>query len=389
MMRWAREQIGLSLDDFSRLPKRRHYATISRDELEHWENGEAEPGLEHLEALSEIYVCPVGYFFLAEPPKEKAGLSFRGLAAEKQERLQVISRQTLRRFADLAEWTVSLLEDAGMDWPVQVASVSRDADPHLLAERERAGLGFRPELRGEWRSAEDAFLWWRRQIEALGVFCFQMPLDCGDIRGASLWLRGRYPFILVNHHEAEAATGRQFTLLHEYAHLLTDRDGLVCDFRGAEPATGVEPFANRFAARMLVSLEEMRTELTRTGENRYCADRSDTTLDKIRERLFISRDVVAITLQEMDWAPADFYQKKRARWDLRRPFGRGSKGGSRPLKERALRKLGFSLIHVLTRAAEQGAVSLLDVADVMGTKVERVESILSKVGGGGTPEKPK
>lgn len=378
MLRWAREQVGLSIEEvgeLSRSLEKRFYRPINPQELRQWEEGQAEPDLNYLETLSEIYRCPIGYFLLTEPPHEAQRLFFRGLTPEKQAQLEPVSRQTLRRFIELAKWTVSVIEDTDIDWSVRVASYSEPIEPQAVVQAERQRFGFRPEIRNSWQSAEDAFLWWRRQIESLGVFCFQMPLDPRDFRGASIWLNNRYPFILVNHMDVESATGRLFTLLHEYAHLLTDREGLVCDFRDVGSVSSVEAFANRFAARMLISLEEVKEELRRMGEEHYRANWSDSLIDQLRKPFFVSRHVVAIALQDLKLAPGNFYEKKRQQWESRQSFGRG--GGGRPsLKERIRRELGFALPKLLAEAYRREGVSLIDMADIIGTKVEKIEPLL-------------
>lgn len=378
MLRWAREQVGLPLNEVSKLSKKlRGYAAIDSHQLEKWEKGEAEPELEHLETLSEIYVCPIGYFFLPKPPQEQQALSFRGLAPGKQTRLNPLSRRTLRRFLTLAEWTVSVIEEAGIEWPIKIQPISKGTNLEELVARERERLGFNPKVRTRWQKPEDAFHWWRSRIESLGIFCLQMPLDPGDIRGASLWVQNRYPFIVVNHYDVEAAPGRLFTLLHEYAHLLTNRDGLVCDFRGAEGK--LELFANRFAARMLLSYDELKQRLTELGLAYPRETWSDQILDKIRKPFFVSRDVVAIALQELELAPDDLYQRKREQWESRQPFGRG-KGGRPSHTEQKRRELGLSLTNLLARAYKQRTISPMDMADIAGIKVEKVEQIFGLAG---------
>ncbi len=381
ILKWAREQLGLSHDEVEQLSEKlgKYYTPIRAEQLRQWERGASEPDLEHLESLSEIYVCPVGYFFAPEPPQESFPLSFRGLSPEKEGKLSPLSRQTLRRFLELAEWTISLIEDQGIDWQVRIQPDKPPSDVDALVQREKKRLGYAPEIRDAWTDADEAFLWWRRRIEEQGVFCFQMKLEPEDIRGASLWLESRYPFILVNHQDVEAATGRTFTLLHEYAHLLTAKDGLVCDFRGIEPHKDPEPFANRFAARMLLSYGEAEERLHNIGESEYKETWADRLLDEIREPFFVSRDVVMITLQEMDLAPEDSYQKKRKQWDKRRPWGRGGRRRNLTKRERKLREIGFSLARMLSLPGKEGTVPLMDLSDVLDMKVEKVREFLTWV----------
>ena len=382
VLKWARERIGLSPEEVEEHSKKlkRAYVPIRAEELIQWEYGKAEPELEHLETLSEVYVCPVGYFFLSEPPLERLPLSFRGLAEGKENRLKPLSRQTLRRFLELAEWTAYIIDELGVEWEAKIPlerELKRSEEIDRLVQQERERLGFAPSIRNQWRDTNEAFLWWRKKIESRGIFCFEMKLEPGDIRGASIWLNSRLPFILVNHQDIEAATGRTFTLLHEYAHLLIQREGLVCDFRGHRPGENPEPFANRFAARMLLSYEELKARLHSIKKCERKQNWSDTELDEIREPFFVSRDVVAIALEEIELAPKGFYQKKREQWESRKPWGRGGRGRRPTNNERALHKIGYSLARVLSLPSKEESLSWTDLAYVLDMKVERVEEFLN------------
>ncbi|MBU1299526.1 MAG: ImmA/IrrE family metallo-endopeptidase [Bacteroidetes bacterium] len=378
-MEWTRKRLGLSYKDVEKLSKKleKFYKPIEAGELKKWELGSSEPELEQLETLSEIFVCPVGYFFLKEQPKESIPLSFRGLSPSKEGKLSPLSHQTLYRFLELTDWTTMMVEDMGIDWEVKFKIANGSEDIDKIVQRERQRLGFSSEIRSRWRDHDEAFSWWRKKIEDQGIFCFQMKLDMGDIRGASVWLDSRYPFILVNHQDIETATGRIFTLLHEYAHLLSSREGLVCDFRGAHRGENPEPFANRFAARMLLSYDEVEKRLKEIGKSNYKGPWSDNQLDEIRNTLFVSRDVIAIMLQEIGKAPIDFYKKKREQWDKRKPFGRGG-GGKRPTKkETTLREIGYSLARILSSSGRETSVPLDDLSHVLKMKVEKVPDFLS------------
>ncbi|RKY02746.1 hypothetical protein DRP77_07415 [Candidatus Poribacteria bacterium] len=374
VLRWARKRLGLSPEDVEQISeslRSQLYAPVKAEEILRWERGEEEPDLEHLETLAEIYVCPLGYFFLPHPPQEHLPLSMRGLSPEKEGRLSPLSHRALRQFLELAEWTASLIERSNFEWKVSVEPIDPSSieDIDILVQRERERLGFHPEVRGEWTDADEAFRWWRRRIESLGIFCFELKLEGGDVRGASVWVNSRYPFILVNRQDIEAATGRIFTLLHEYAHLLTSREGVACDFHDHGTERNPEILANRFAARMLLSHEELKCRLRELGMESYRARWGDKLLDEVRKPFFVSRDVIAIMLQEMGLAPPNFYRVKRMQWERRKIW---KKGRGRPTrKEQALRKLGFSLTYLLSEA--RGSIPPAELADVLGMKVERID----------------
>jgi len=383
LLRWARERLKLTLEDAVKASSKlgNYWTPVQAEEIRVWEEGQAVPSLEQLETLAEIYVCPVGYFFLDEIPQEPMPLSFRGLASEKTNRLSSNTLRTLLRFFELANWTVTLIEESNLSWKSKIAPRQYSADLSLLdsiVDKERTFFGWTPEVRDRLQGdVDEAFQWWRKKIESLGIFCFQMKLEPRDIRGALLWNKSRYPFILVNHHDFEAATGRLFTLLHEYAHLITATSGIACDFRGFEAGQNPEPFANRFAARMLLPHKDLVQRLRELGEYRKRETWSDTRLDEIRQPFLVSRDVIAIMLEDLGLAPSGFYKTKRVQWEGRKLwYGRGSR--KRPTRrEIALREVGFSLTRLLRSQHERENLPLLEASYVLGMKVEKVPEFLS------------
>ena len=377
VLRGLREQAGFQYEQVEQLARKleqAHYTPVTQTDLEQWEKGLASPALEHLETLSEVYGYPVGYFFLRELPQLPFPLSYRGLAEGKESCLSPHTRRTLRRFLRLTEWIAFLIEEHGIDWQATLPPPVT-ASPEELAWRERERLGFSEEVRRQWVTADEAFQWWRQRIEAQGVFVLEMTLEPGEVRGASLWVAARFPFILVNHQDAEAATGRLFTLLHEYAHLLRHQDGVTCDFRGSgQEGQGMESFANRFAAQMLLPRQEFVQSLQEAGKMRFKKNWSDRALDDLRRPFFVSRDVVAIALQQLDLAPPDLYQRKREQWGSRKPWGRARAHLTK--KERKAREMGRSAVRVLLALQQQGALPALDVSIALDMKVEQVTEFL-------------
>ncbi|GIW55601.1 MAG: hypothetical protein KatS3mg082_2005 [Nitrospiraceae bacterium] len=214
------------------------------------------------------------------------------------------------------------------------------------------------------------------------MFCFEFKLNPKDIRGASLWINQRYPFILVNRQHAESATGRLFTLLHEYGHLLLarGRQGIACDFRGRGTGHFDEPLVNEFAACVLLPARELRAYLSQQGQDQFRENWSDEALKEIAAPFFVSRDVVAITLEEIGLAPPGFYRRKQQQWERRaakyKPWGRGGKA----LKkwQRKARELGGSAMRAMLRLHAADRLPVLDAAYVLDTKVERVGEFLGE-----------
>jgi Zn-dependent peptidase ImmA (M78 family) len=382
--------MGLTLDAVqqeARRLARSQYAPVTAQQVEQWEKGLSLPDLEHLETLAEIYRCPVGHFFSGFPAGGAGGLaaqfgplSFRGLAEGKPQGLSPTTRQSLAQFVELADWFGGAIKESGVAWEVRVRPLQqRPADIASLAGQQARRLGFSESVRQEWHSADDALEWWRRRIQDLGVFCFQLKLEPKDVRGAALWLDGHVPFILINHQDGEAATGRLFTLLHEYCHLLLPHGvpGVACDFRGVSGRGAVEPVANRFAARVLAPLELVRRHLREQGLERFKESWSDAELDRLRKPLFVSRDVIAISLEELGLAPAGLYRQKQSQWERRfggrRAWGRGRNPTK---KERKARQLGSSAFRLLATLDERGMLPRLETAYLLDTRVEKVAEFI-------------
>src|SRR5437870_4012243 len=143
---WARNRLNLTREQVAEESKklvRRFYAPIAARQLTAWEQRESEPDLKELETLAEIYVCPVGYFFLEVTPHERLPLSFRGLAKDRQS-LSPITHTALERFSDLAHWTVELLSRTEQSWPVRIRPGELPSEPAAaqtlaIEYRERFG----------------------------------------------------------------------------------------------------------------------------------------------------------------------------------------------------------------------------------------------------------
>ena len=373
----ARERLGLAPRDVADQSRGlgADYAGITEAAVVSWERGTAQPELRHLEALSEIYVCPVGWFFLPSIPSQPERLNHRGVA--RGAKIGGHGMQILSRFVELGEWAERIAIQTGQLKSPSLEHADLRADVESLAERERRRLGFDDGVRQQWLYNDDALNWWRRAIERLGVFCFVMRLPTSEVRGASFWGKHGAAFILVNSEDAEAATGRTFSLVHEYAHLILG-EGYVCDFRGSDGGKEVERFANVFAARMLVGPDELTRRLQELGIARWQERWGDATIDSIREPFRVSRDVVAIYLEELQFAPVGFYAEKRASWAKRRGFGRGgARAVGRTLAVQKLRMVGSRLAEVLSSREAEASLSPLDLAEMLEVKVERVPGILS------------
>ena len=111
------------------------------------------------------------------------------------------------------------------------------------------------------------------------------------------------------------------------------------------------------------------------GENKFKENRSDRVLEEIKEALFVSKDVVAIMLQEMNLAPKDFYARKRAQWDKRKLWGRGGKRQKMP--EKKFNEFGLMTTRLIVHKNLEEKIPIIELSYLLDMKVERVKEFIS------------
>jgi len=341
-----------------------------------WENNQGEPQLNELEILADIYACPVGYFTQDSYLIEEMPLNYRGLAESKIESLSYQSRLQLRRFVEFTQYLEMLTEQ--LEHPkLYINKYSTDDPVETIANTERDKLGISLADRFDMNTSQTLFYTCRRKLGDLGIYVLSLKLNPKEVRGASIWKSKGPPSILVNDADVEAAAGRIFTLLHEYAHLLFRETGIVCDFRGRDEKT--EIYCNKFAAEMLVPKNAFMQYLESEkllGSRKWW---SDYILDKIRKPFLASRDVIAILLEEIDLAPKGFYLEKAKIWDSYKAwYGKGKlKTGHRRTKFELMRnKLGDAFTSTIISGHDRGIVSSYDLAELLDTRIEKVDEFL-------------
>lgn len=355
VLEWARKQAAYEPEEVETLLE------IFPGTVGAWEGGLQYPTIEMLRRLSYFYDVPFSYFFLEVPPDEPPLRDYRGVPEERRAKLSRNTRLALREFRRLGRLARTLQESTGTPIVLKIGKAYLNEDPEQVAERELKRLGITRSVRRTWLSKEEAYHTWRDAIEALGVFAFSLPMFSLECRGAALIAEKPYT-ILVNQTDAPAA--RSFTLLHEYCHLLleTNRELMVCDqFPG-----DTESFSNRFAASVLVPEDEFLEILKGKKMDRYQAWWSDGDLSGLADDFGVSRDVIAIRLENLDFAPFGFYRQKRERWDKAFKGWGGFGRGGKTKRAYAEEKLGSRFFNLTLNAVRARILPPIDAALYVG-----------------------
>ena len=313
VIRWARESMGMSIEDVAYKLKR------SPEEVMAWEvpNG-LSPTYAQLESLAyKVFKRPLAVFFLPAPPDEIPPMrefrtlpdaDFQALHADTyvQVRKAHAFQLTLKEiFAKRNPSEPQILRDAPLD-------MQRPIPEQATAVRHALGISLADQV--VWKSDEVALKRWRESIEAMGVFVFKAPFKQKDISGFCL-PDADFPLIYLNN--STTKTRQIFSLLHELAHLLLNVAG-ISKFddsyvnRLPAPERRIEQFCNKVAAEILIPSGDFARQIVDLPRNAELAE--DYLFANLASRYGVSREAVLRRLRDLERVGQAFYEKKAKLW---------------------------------------------------------------------------
>ena len=362
----ARASLGLTLEQAA------EKIGVLPDDLRDWEGGRVGPPLPGLRRLSAVYKRSIRFFLVHE--ETQSVIDYRLVPAEKRTMLSTEAREALIDFEDLCRrsWELEQILETPSEPRLQQAQLTEDFEE--LAVRERTALreaGLTVTAPPSSRSTvREVLLGYRNAIESLGIKVFALQLPVPEVRGASWWHPEYGPAILLSQRDWTAP--RLFTLAHEFGHIILRESGTpVCDLRGE---VDVERFANRFSASLLVPADAFWDRLrTRGWVDREAWD--DAALGSLAGTFKVSRDVIAIRLEELGLAASGFYRLKRAEWDQQVPtFAWRSRVGRRPGWQIHIEDaLGPRYEGLVLSAFREGHLTWADLTRYLGLRVEELQ----------------
>jgi len=260
MLRWARERIGRSVEDFGNRFKK----------LTQWESGDAKPTLKQLEAYAKATYVPVGYFFLPGPPEERVPIpDLRTLRDEYRGAPSPNMLDTIYLCQQRQAWYREYVQTDGLEPPEFVGGTRPSANISKVAARMRKTLKFDLAARNACRTWEGALRQFVDQVDDSGVLVMtsgvvgsntHRKLDTDEFRGFAL--ADEYaPLIFVNGTDTKSA--QMFTLAHELAHIWLGKSALTDVSPASRPSHQIEKWCNRVAAELLVPLAVFKEALPR------------------------------------------------------------------------------------------------------------------------------
>jgi len=247
----AREFLGLLLGDVA------NRLQVREVDVATWEAGVARPSLQQLERLAELYGRELDYF-LRETPAPPARIQLRSTTKHSLAELPDEVRLVFAQFDELCRTAYEVEVTLGRVHTVEIARVPGGTSPLDLAKRHRTllGLGDKPATK------------LRDCLAKKGIQVFELPVPGNQFSGFSYWHDTYGPCILIN--ESELRGRRNFTLAHEYAHILYGHEPSVCDISEVrEIKLGEEErLCNAFAVELLLPVDPVTRDFERRGLSR-------------------------------------------------------------------------------------------------------------------------
>ena len=338
------------------------------EEIEAWERGDGGPTYAQLERLAyELYKRPLAIFFLPTPPDEpKPRTEFRSLPDAD---LRLLDRHTVLLIRKGHAFQAALDELYQGRNPAErllwrEISLTTQQPVRRQAQQVRELLGVSIDQIRAVADDDTALKLWRRAIEARGIFVFKDSFKQREISGFCL-RHDEFPVVVINN--STTKTRQIFSLLHEVAHLLFQRNGISrFDDAGIDqlPAQdrAIERFCNSIAAEILIPADDFARAVRDWGRDPRTA--SDEDFAVLARRYHVSRSALLRRFLDDDRVTQEFYREKDAEWADQR--GRGGSGGDyyntqgAYLSERFLRDVVSSYSRrTITRA---------EAADMIGVK---------------------
>lgn len=262
-----------------------------------WLSGDCLPSLRELEKFASFTHVSLGALIMPEPPDETLPIAdMRTRESMVIERPSGNLLDTIDRYQQFQDWYHDYAREQGAEKLSFLGSASVQDSPRVIARRVRSLLQL------DHVSATGTQQW-RHDIvaalEGVGVLVMRSgvvgasntrKLSTREFRGFSLY-DDIAPLIFVNVAD-EPFSAQNFTLLHEFAHLLLGHSALS----GGDPllgGTGEEAWCNRVAACVLLPDEALTAfnEATTVQDYRALARRFGVSAEVVLHRLHGARRI--------------------------------------------------------------------------------------------------
>jgi Zn-dependent peptidase ImmA (M78 family) len=175
--------------------------------------------------------------------------------------------------------------------------------------------------------------------------------------------------IFINTSDTEGA--KNFSLMHEFAHILLREEAICNDFKSFNGTDPAETFCNRFAGSFLVPEKEFRSHPLLEKKKNISEKEIDSLASQLAMAFKVSRFVILRRLLTFKFIGTDLYDKKADAWSDEIPPKK--KGGTFSVKQ-YVTKNGRRYSGLVMNAYKQRKISHSKVTDYLGFKSRHLKS---------------
>jgi len=340
-----------------------------------WESGPDQPSFNQIRKLAEIYKRPLAVFFLNAPPDESPNPpDLRTIGSQDNKALSPDALLVIRKARRVQDIAAALIEELGDKPTFKYRQHTLNEDASNLAERIRRDFQITAQDQRGARTYEDFFEALRAKVETAGVVTLKSGLQdsfpIADCRAFSF--ADRMPYvILVNNKDTEG--GKNFSLAHEFGHLLLREPGICNNFRafsGGRRSSDVEVFCNEFAASFLVTGRDLFAHRALKGKKSIGANEVDTLAEQVSLDFKVSRVVILRRFLSFGLISDGLYDSKAKEWSKQELQPR--KHGGRFALSTTFKKNGAAFSSLVVQAYRQNKISFASASDYLGLKTKHM-----------------
>lgn len=371
ILRWAREDLGLSLFEASSRANIRPYHDLSPEErLEAIENGEVPIYKGMFKSLAQAYCLPEITFFLSSPPrKEKFFTDFRPLENQLHPHDSPEFAALIRKIMSIHRELERICKAESMEDLSFVRSLSMESPIDEFVHSMKALLDPDPRGHGAKRP-EDYFSYLRNKAQESGIFVI-LTGDLGnsatevsvkEFRGLCISDK-KSPIIAINPYDS--IRNQIFTLVHETSHILLGLTGYSNNRAPVDSSlvSRQENLSNAAAAEFLVPKKEL---LTRN----MCCNLFDF-VQQISDDYFVSQIVIAKRLLDISKITKDVYGCITSFFmgKVNDNTKKSTDGSNAEILLSS--QLGEKLLNTLAAGADNGYIDYTDASNALGISLAK------------------
>lgn len=337
-----------------------------------WMEGTKKPTWNELKKFAQKFYVPLGYLLLPNPPEESGTIPLFRSADDKKMGLNI--RDTVKSMEEKQDWLADYLQSQGFGKRDYVGIYNENSAVDEICRKIREILQLSVNWAFEYKKVEDALNYLTRVIEDKGVIvCFNSvvgfnnsrPIPVKDCRGFAL-VNEYAPFVFVNSKDAKSA--QIFTLIHEFAHVLTGYSAGIGGDKDITHTSTLEKLCDQVAASLLVSAELLKEEWAKVGEN-Y------SVLSKMFK---VSRFVIARRAKEIGLISDAHYFTLYRQW-IEEPVHIAGQSSGGQFYATAIKKCSRTFLIHLDNALSSFKISNMDAYRLAGLKGDTFRAVINKI----------